>query len=154
MSTNVIRITKKTTGTIHRMRLPMKIARLPDRLSVSDASREGNRAPRLGRPAITAKKSLLVLGYVGAAPAKVAGQVLVVAGGNGQPAHVGLDQVVFVGLVHETDDGIVDQQLLRRQVVLVALGLIDRGVRLVDQVVVAGYGRAAPVEVVASPGQE
>jgi len=55
MRKKVIMMTKKTTGIIHRMRRTTKIARLPALVPLRADIRDGSRAPRLGRPAITAK---------------------------------------------------------------------------------------------------
>src|SRR5215831_3447038 len=127
MRANVMTMTKKTTGIIHRMRRTMKTARLPARLSVMAERRPGSRAPRLGRPAITAKllPCHLVLCDVGVVPEEVAGKALVVACGDGKPTNVRLDQVVLVVLVDEGDGGLVDQLVLRLLVVGVALALVE-----------------------------
>src|SRR5256885_16236727 len=61
-----------------------------------------------------------VLSDVGVMPEEAAWQVLVIACGDREPAHVRLDQVVLVLLEYEADRGLVDQHLLSCRVVLVA----------------------------------
>src|SRR5579859_5459186 len=81
MSTNVMTITKKTTGIIHRMRRTTKIASAPPRVPENAVNHGGSRAPRVGRPAITAIQSLvlsLVLKDIRVVVLLVAGEVLVI----------------------------------------------------------------------------
>ena len=77
----------------------------------------------------------------------VARRVLVVERGV-RDAHVRLDEVVLVLLVEETNCRLVDEHLLRGQVVGVALGLVQLGVSFLDQCVIPAQRRAAPVQVV------
>src|SRR3977135_2902954 len=151
MSRKVMRMTKKTIGTIQKTRLTMNIVRLPALLPVSAETREWRRAPRLGLPSITAIQ-LLVLRDVRGVPEKASGECLVIASRDSKASNVGGDQVVFVILVDESDGRLVDQHLLRGQVVLVALGLVELAVGLGNQGVVAVQLRTAPVEAVARAG--
>src|SRR5579859_6328587 len=149
---NVITMTKKTTGIIHRMRRATKIPSAPPRVPEKAVSQSESRAPRLGRPAITAIQSL-VLKDIGIDVPLVTRHVFVVER-SGDEVHIGLPEVVLVLLVHEGHGGLVDQLLLRGQVVRVALLLVGLGVSLADEIVVAGQRRAAPVEAVAGAADE
>src|SRR6266568_495859 len=152
ISTNVMTITKKTTGIIHRMRRTTKIASAPPRVPENAVNHGGGRAPRVGRPAITAIQSL-VLKDIRVLVLLVAGKVLVVEG-SVDDVHVRLPEVVLVLLEDETNRSLVDQDLLRRRVVGVALRLVDLGVRLLDDVVVSRQGRASKVQTVAGAAGE
>src|SRR5450759_4048034 len=96
---------------------------------------------------------LLVRGDVGGVVVVVAGKVLVIER-SVSVVHVGCNEVVLVLLVDEADRGLVDEHLLSRQVVSVALGLVELGVRLLNERVVAAQRRAAPVEAMAGPAGE
>src|SRR5207247_6543005 len=93
--------------------------------------------------------SLLVLRDVRVVPEEVTRQALVVTSGDRKPTDVRLDEVVLVVLEDERYSGLVDQLVLGLLVVLVALSLVQLGVRLLDKVVVARKVHAAPVEAVA-----
>src|SRR5579859_4803074 len=130
MRAKVMTMTKKTTGIIQRMRRTTKIASAPPRVPVNAVNQGGSRAPRVGRPAITAIQSL-VLKDIRVLVLLVAGEVLVVEW-SVDDVHVRLPEVVLVLLEDETNRRLVDQDLLRLRVVRVALRLVGLGVRLLD----------------------
>src|SRR5579864_6474558 len=153
MRKNVMRMTKKTTGIIHRRRRMMKMVRLPALLLLRADKRAGSRAPPLGRPAITAKSSeLLVSCDVRREVVLVAGCELVVKR-RVRDLHVRRYEIVLVWLVKERSSRLVDQHLLSRQVVSVALALVQLAVGLLNERVVTGKSRAAKVEAVAGTGE-
>src|SRR2546426_12191615 len=89
----VMRMTKKRIGTIQRIRRTMKMASAPLRVVDSARSCGGSRAPRTGRPAVTANLCfafLLVLRDVRRVVPSIAGKVLVVRGGHSQALDVRL----------------------------------------------------------------
>src|SRR6266568_4527984 len=141
ISTNVMTITKKTTGIIHRMRRTTKIASAPPRVPENAVNHGGGRAPRVGRPAITAIQSL-VLKDIRVLVLLVAGKVLVVER-SVDDVHVRLPEVVLVLLEDETNRSLVDQDLLRRRVVGVvrapSVRAVDVELAFAD---VAGHGLA------------
>src|SRR5215469_2989541 len=120
------------------------MARATPRL-LGSLRRLGGRAPRAGRPPTAVSPiGVLVLRDEGVVVVVVAGDVLVVDGGDRQARDVRLDQVVLVLLVQEGDGAGVDQLLLGLAVRAVAVGLVQAGVGLLDQAVVPGQVHAAP----------